>query len=137
MGDHRRKPFQRSSTVDVAVAPPHRPRRRSKIGSRAVEDGFTEGRASGLITDQGGKDIPSPFKAAPKRGTDGLLALAQINATHNLARLVEAGEFGFQMTRLQHRPVNLARVIPLGGKGRDIVGHGLRLTAPPTCPQGV
>ena len=101
MADHGQLPLPRFTTVNVAIATPHRSGASPNIRACDIDQRFAEGGASSLVADQRGKDV-----ALLQRNTagyaDGLLAYADINATRNATPAIHAGEFFLKRAGQKH-----------------------------------
>jgi len=91
VGNHRRHSFQRSAAMDVAVATAHRAEGGTQISAGAVEQGFAECAAAGLVADEWGENIGAANQGGAERCANGFLAASEINATDDFAGFVEAG----------------------------------------------
>ena len=104
MADHGHEAFARTATMDIAVAPAHRPELRTGIGARAIEDGLTEREPAGLVADERGKDVAFA-QCHAGGGAEGFLALAEKNAASDFAAAIEGGDLLLGDTREEHPAV--------------------------------
>ncbi len=88
--------------MDVSIAPAHWSHGGAEVSAGAVEKRFAEGRAPGLVADEGGEEVLSLDQRRAERGAYRLLTAAQIDAPDDFASFVEAREFVFQNSGAEH-----------------------------------
>lgn len=102
MGNHGRHPFGRTTTVNVAIPPMHRPLYGPKIGTCAIQHILAKGRTSCLITNQRSVNITPLFQACRKGRAYRLLSFTQINTADNFTCLVKTAQFVLKNASCQH-----------------------------------
>jgi hypothetical protein len=76
--------------MDIAIAPPHRPERRSQVGTNRFQDRLPKSQPPGGIPDERRKNVPR-LQGHSHRNTQGLLAPAKEDAPKDFARPIQAG----------------------------------------------
>jgi hypothetical protein len=101
MADHRELAVPGFTTVNVAIAAPHRSGSRSEVSASDIDERLAKGRTSGLIADQWGKNVTFLQKDTASHA-DRFLALTDVNSTGDPTTAIHAGELLLKSTRQEH-----------------------------------
>src|ERR1700720_2757496 len=101
MADHGQLAIARLATMNISVAPAHWALARSEIGARNIDNRLAKRGTTGLIANQGRKDVPLLQKHSTG-DTDRFLAFANVNAAGNLATAIKTDQFFLECAREQH-----------------------------------